>query len=388
MTADFPQTYFPAFSTREHELNAYDRVDSAAKDRMLPVVTLTREREASSLAGSVASLAAAAGGRPVIVDFDPEPRPVATPEEIEIRRREKAAKREIDGKKPFVPSPKQEERYRLQRENTIEFNRSLELLKSPAGGHSAWTGLALSEPNFIPQAKLGDPAATLGQIRAVVAADRRIAFRIHLGVPGAVSAFLAAATGLDHPGRGILILDAGYIRDSVSVARDRVVNALAEIRKHLSPLMFDGMVKVCMAGSFPSSLTKLPGRLRIQERDLFDLVRAGWDVRYGDHASVQRRSGMEAASGWFPHVDVAHLREWHFDRSGKKSNSVGYVDAAKAVKGDAGVWGGRSTSWGTDMVERASRGLLNDGKGLKLTTPGPWVGVRVSQHLSHQAFHP
>lgn len=201
--------------SRVYELNAYDDADPAAKDRMLPVVTLTREREASSLADSVASFAAAAGGRPVIVDFDPEPRPVASPEEIETRRREKAAKREADGKKPFVPSPKQEERYRLQRENTIEFNRSLEVLKSPAGGHAAWTGLALSGPNFIPVAKLGDPAAALAQVRAVVAADRRIAFRLHLGVPGAVSAFLAAAAGLDRPGRGILILDAGYIRQRV-----------------------------------------------------------------------------------------------------------------------------------------------------------------------------
>jgi hypothetical protein len=388
MTDNFSQTYFPAFSTREHELNAYNHADSAAKDRMLPVVTLTREREASSLADSVASLAAAAGGRPVIVDFDPEPRPVASHEEIEIRRREKAAKRKAEGKKPFVPSPKQEERYRLQRENTIEFNRTLELLKSPAGGYAAWMALALSGPNFIPLAKLGDPAAALAQVMAVVAADRRIAFRLHLGVPGAVTAFLAAAAGLDGPSRSILILDAGYIRDSVSVARDRVIDALAEIRKHLSPPMFDGMVKVCMAGSFPSSLTNLPGHLRIQERDLFDLVKADWDVRYGDHASVQRRSGMEAASGWFPHVDVAHLREWHFDRSDKKSNSVGYVDAARVVKGKFHVWRGRSASWGTDMVERASRGMLNDGMGLKLTTPGPWVGVRVSQHLTHQAFHP
>ena len=263
-----------------------------------------------------------------------------------------------------------------------------ELLKSSTGGYSAWTGLGLSGPNFIPLAKLGDPAAALVQVRAVVAANRRIAFRVHLGVPGALSAFLASAAGLDGPGRGILIFDAGYIRDGVSVACDRVVNALVEIRKHLHPEMFDGMVKVCMAGSFPSSLTNLPGRLRIQERDLFDLVKADWDVRYGDHASVQRRSGMEAASGWFPHVDVAHPREWHFDRSAKKSNSAGYVDAAKVVRGNAGVWAGRSSSWGSDMVERAARGLLNDGRGLKLTTPGPWVGVRVSQHLTHQAFHP
>lgn len=388
MTEEFPQGYFPAFSTRVHELKAYAHVDPAAKDRMLPVVTLTREREASSLAPSVASLAEAAGGRPVIVDFDPEPRPVESPDEIEVRRREKAAKRVAEGKKPFVPSLKQEERYRLQRECKIEFNRSLEALKSPIGGYAAWTGLALSGPNFIPVAKLSDPAAALAQVRAVVAANRHIAFRLHLGTPGVVPAFLAAAAGLDGPRRGILILDAGYIRDSVSVAFDRVVYALAEIKKHLGPAMFDGMVKVCMAGSFPSSLTSVPGRLRIQERDLFDLVKSDWDVRYGDHASVQRRSGMEAASGWFPHVDVAHPREWHFDRSAKKSNSLGYVDAAKVVKGNARIWGGRSASWGTDMVERASRGLLNDGKGLKLTTPGPWVGVRVSQHLTHQAFHP
>jgi hypothetical protein len=186
-----------------------------------------------------------------------------------------------------------------------------------------------------------------------------------------------------------VLFDAGYVRDDLVAGCRRVGQALDVVRRALGRTAFDALTKVCMSGSFPSSLKDIPTSLRILERDLHQaIVRGGWDVRYGDHASVHQRVPNIIANGWFPHVDVAHGDAWYFDRAATKQNSAGYITAARHLVGDTTVWSGRSTSWGTDMVERASRGLLTDADGRKLTTPGPWIGVRVSQHLSQQVLHP
>lgn len=393
MSNSYSRSYYPAFSTREHELRAYATLDGPIKDQMLPVVTLTRDDAGESFEGSLDALLQAAGGRPLIVDFDPTFKTSPSDEEIEQRRLRREAKLLRERKTPRPPSPKQQEawdRQRAEARRAVEaFNRSVARLQEPAGGYAAWRSLGLSAPNLIPAAKLGDPAAALAQVEAVTGAGRRIAFRLNLRVPGAVASFLYAARGLSSTDRAILILDAGYIRDDARAGMARVVDALDVIRRGLGGSAFAAMTTVCMAGSFPSSLRDLPTTLTILERDIHAaVVRHGWDVRYGDHASIQHRSPMSGGRGWFPHVDVAHPRQWHFALSDAKWDSNGYIEAAGALVANPPVWSGRAACWGAAMVERASGGVLHDGAGGRLTTPGPWLGVRVSQHLSQQAVHP
>lgn len=389
MPVPLAQKYFPAFSTREAELRAYSELPGTILDRMVPVITLTREREAPSLEASLAAVAAVANGRPIIVDFDPIPRDLRSEEEIEAERARKAEQRRRDGKKPFVPTEKHKARWQQQRDTTIAFNDSVEALKDGAGGYANWRMFCLPTPTVIPVIQAADPTQVLPQVRAIVAADRRIAFRIDVRDPLSVGAFLIAAPVLDRADRAIVILDAGHIRGSVAGAQELVTKTLKGIQDNVPPALFQGLLKVCMAGSFPNVLTTLLSPLEIQERELFDLVVAeGWDVRYGDHASVQPRRAQGGANGWLPHVEMAHPRRWYFERSNLNSDKKGYIDSAKLLVGNAVAWSGRSTSWGTDMVERASRGLLNDGGTFKLTTPGRWVGPRVSQHLTQQALHP
>lgn len=389
MTEQLLQKYFPAFSTREAELRAYGELLPGIREQMIPVVTLTRERDAPSFQESLSSILTAARGNPLIVDFDPVLRPLKTDAEIRADRAQAAAKRKLEGKKPFVPSEKQLAHWQGIRDTTIGFNRNLEALKDSTRGYENWRRLGCSASNLIPVIQTEDLSAVVTQVQELLNAGRTMAFRLRLKQPGALVPFLTAAQAFNLAGKAIVILDAGHIRGAVAGAHRVIGDALKDLRNRLPEPMFRGLLKVCMAGSFPNVLADLWSPLEIQERDLFDLVVSdGWDVRYGDHSSVQPRTPQGGANGWLPHVEVVHPRRWHFYRSDKNTDRQGFIDAAVALVGDPAVWAGRSMSWGTDMVERASRGILDDGGALKLTTPGPWVGVRVSQHLTQQALHP
>ncbi len=390
MPSALPHSYFPAFSTREGELKAFKELDPSILDRIVPVVTLTREREAPSLAASLYTVVETVGSRPIIIDFDHRPRPLKTPQEIQAERARKAEERREQGKPPFNYTDNFEARLVRQRQATVDFNRSIADLQSSSNGYENWRAFSLSYENVIPIVKMSDPAQIAAQVRGIVKAGRKMAFRVDVTDPGSIATFLVAAPHIDRSDRAVIILDAGYIRGSVGGAEIRVTKALKDIQNNI-PAIFDEVVKVCMAGSFPSSLLGLTSPLVIEERNLFDRVRnAGWGVRYGDHASVQPRSDQDFGNGFYAHVEVAHRRSWYFDRASAKSKASEYQKCALALVNNAVAWGGRCKSWGTDAVERVAQHHSDDGRvpPFKLSKPGRWVGVRVSQHITQQALHP
>jgi Beta protein len=378
--------YFPALSAREAEAKAYSTLCDAIKDRMLPIITLNREREAPSPAASLGTILSAAEGRPIIIDFDPEPKPVqsATERAAEIASRD--AKRISQGKRPS--SEKERARWLGLRAQTEEYNRAVVRLSLPDDGYRAWREFSLAAPNLIPLVRQDEPVQAAVQVDAIVAAGRRWAFRINVAEPMSAARFLAMTPQVSRrPDLVIVILDAGHVRGDVHGATRSIARSLEAMRAHI-PTHFDAVLKVCLSGSFPATVRDLASPLRIQERDVFDGIRAlGWDARYGDYASVFRRSAQGGANGWLPHVEVAHGREWHFRLSDRNSDAQGYVECAQALVADSSVWAPRSTSWGTAKVLAASQGTLTDGR-TKLTTPGKWIGIRVSQHLTCQASMP
>lgn len=390
MNTKIAHKYVPAFSTREAELKAYAALEGDVKDQILPVITLTRQRSAIDLGSAISCVVDAAETRPVIVDFDRLLKTAKTEEDATKERKAKRDKVIALGNIPKVYTEKQEEAWRRRRGETREavrlFNDELLKLQNPSDGYSAWRSLCLSVPNLIPTAQLGNSTEATEQVEAILAAGRDVAFRVDLCNPKALPAFLSAVRAVGQPDKAHMILDAGHVRGDVTGGYRLVVEALAAVRSYLGHEVFGGLQKVCMAGSFPSTLRGLPSELRILERDLYEsVVRDGWDVRYGDHASIQQRSTMQASNGWFPHVDVSHERAWHVGlREDFKSKKQGYIEAAKTLVSTEGVWKERADCWGANMVARASLGELTDADGKMFTTPGPWLGVRMNQHLKKQ----
>ncbi len=381
--------YYPAFSTRPNEIRSYDNIDDKSKNLMLPVVSLTRALEAASFSPAAETLAQALGGRTVIVDFDPNPRPVKSHQEIEEARRKRDEKRRSEGKEPFNPTEKQERRWRLQREAVAAFNEHLEEVRSGANGYEAWRKVATAHPNFVPVVKLGNIAEAEKMVDTLIGAGRRMAFRVDVRDQTGIDVFFAVVPKIIDSQQAVVILDAGYIRGDLPWAEKLANAVLRQIEATLPPSLWRGLAVVSMASSFPNSLADLPSPLPILERELRDrLIGVGWDVIYGDYAAIQPRTTMAAAKGWFPHVEVAHSREWHFRRSALKSDAKGYIRSAGNLVSDSGVWPGRPAGWGAALVSQAAAGRLDHGTGLRLTTPGPWVGVRMHQHMTQQVHHP
>lgn len=392
MTPPLSQRYFPAFSTRENELRAYSNLTDAAKHQMVPAVTLTRDVDGEAFEGSLEGLLEAAAGRAVVLDFDPVFKVPTSDEVLELRRQRKEERLRLEGKASKPATERQKEAWARQRTEARaaidRYNRRVAQLLSPAGGYAAWCALGLSAPNLIPVVQLADLVEARRLVETVTSVGRMVAFRVRLHDPKSVANFLFAAGGLKDPTLGIVILDAGYVRLDIAAGERQITEALDLANRALGGPVFDALTKVCMAGSFPSSLKDMPTTLRIVERDLFDRLAEKWDVRYGDHASVHPRVAEMFANGWFPHVDVAHAREWHFQRGDKNRASKDYIKLSNQLVSKPAIWAPKADCWGSETVERAAAGVLTDASGVKMTSPGPWMGVRISQHLSQQAFLP
>ena len=304
-------TYFAAVASRENEFRGYSNLADSAKDRITLVVTLTRINRATDFEPALASVLEAVDGRPVIVDFDPEPKPEKSDNDVEAGRRIKELRAAALGRSIRALSDRQLADHARQRAETRAFNQEVHRMRSPDGGYAAWRQLSTGSPNLIPLAKLEDATNALAFVESVVGEGRPVAFKVDVSVPTSIALFLSAARALTPGSQAVLLLDAGYIRDTHGAAAARMLGALEAIRGALGSERFNALVKVSLGGSFPATIQPGSSKLRILERDLHRHVQAnGWDVRYGDRASVFQRMTTIIAQGWFPHVEVAHPDTW------------------------------------------------------------------------------
>ena len=383
-------TYVPAFSTRDNELRAYIKTDTLTKDHMLPLVTLRRDLESEAFEGPLAELLMAANGRPLLLDFDPVPRLDKTEEERKRHRDNKEARRLREGKPLRTPTKKQLEAYKRSRDAASiardAYNARVARLLSPTDGYSDWREFSLAAPNVIPVANLGNLTEARKQVEAIGAAKRMVAFRVDLKSVETLDSMIHAAEALSQEG-GVAVFDAGYVRNDPFSAVQKISDALERARTKISRSKFDALAVVCMASSFPSSLADMSSPLRIIEIDIISEVRKrGWSVTYGDHSSIQHREGNKPVRGWIPHVEVVHDGGWHYRRGEKNKEGKDYSKLAKGLVSDTSIWSGKANCWGSDMIERASKNILFDSDGKTITFPGPWITIRVNQHLTKQAL--
>lgn len=375
--------YFPCFSTRTFEFMAYSNCSSGVKDSIVPIVTLTRQREAETFADSFDLVAEGTEGRPVIVDFDREPRPITSAIEADAIRRQKAAKREAqDGKKPRERTEKELARYAELRRLTEQFNAHLSRIARSPQGAAAWIAMAASRPGFVPTAQLTSTEAIQEQVAVANRGGHPIAFRVAADDLRQVALAGMAISGLDNPATAYLVVDAGFVRNrasSAALTTETTLNAL----KNAAGEAFARCRKIVVSGSFPSSLRELPRQLEMEESIHHDLISGSWAVEYGDHASLPKKSNRKGGNGWFPHVDLTLDRQWRIELEERNSDSSAYIRcAANTVKSDG--WKARTDCWGTSVIEQVAAGTSKVGN-TKFVVPGPWIAVRANQHITRHA---
>ncbi|WP_189340338.1 hypothetical protein [Mesorhizobium sp. M4B.F.Ca.ET.049.02.1.2] len=372
--------YFPSFSTRPFEFKAYAHCTEMIKDSIIPIVTLTRQSRAESFSDSIDLVSDASQGRPVIVDFDRTPRPLTTEAEAADKRRQKAEKR---GTPSRDRSKKELAHYAELRRETEQFNAHLSGLKDPVTGSVSWIRMASAHAGMVPIVRLVSAEAVTAQIQAANASGIAVAFRIDPEDQLQVGLAGRGLSGLRQPGSAFLILDAGDVRNRVSSACAAAESAFRSLRNAAGE-SFERVRKTLVSGSFPSSsLRDLPRLLPMEEGLLYERVSGSWQVEYGDHASLPKRSARSGSNGWFPHVDLTLDGHWRIELEERNSDRTGYGRCARATIA-SGEWKSRTECWGTSVVKEVADGSTTVG-GVKFVVPAAWLSVRANQHISRFA---
>lgn len=372
--------YFAEFSTRNFELKAYEKLEDKTKDGITPIVTLTRMQGVTSFQPAIEDVLATTKGREVIVDFDPIPKAVKSEQDAEESRRRKAAR----DRRPYkAPTEKQLAHYAALRKSTEAFNTALKKLTDRTKGGLAWMKFVETYATAVPIVQLYGEMSVLDQVAFANDHKLKIAFRplsIHQEQVDLTRAGLAAVAD---PTKAILLLEAEHRRGDVEGTKRRLEGTLRRLSGALGS-RFNTINKVIVSSSFPGApLRDRPRLLEIEEIDIYAAISGGWDVAYGDHCSIQPRSEQAGGSGWFPHVDLVDKAHWLVEIDDHKSESKGFIEAAKrVVKTDH--WSRRAKCWGTQMIFEASEGRVTHSD-IKLTTPAPWLAVRMNQHMTRRA---
>ncbi len=378
--------YFPAMSTRVHEQLAYSKCSPAVKDRMVPIVTLTRYGKSETLLETAEVLLADLDGRNAIVEFDPEPRPTTSADEATERRKRKEEARIAKGGNPG--RPRTENQLAMDAENrrrTNVFNRHVEELSDPNGGGVRWVEMMSDIPDLVPILQIVD-AQIEPQLAVLRRKNTRGALRIKPRDLTQTRVFFDNVARIrDHGDAVVIIVDVEDIRGRVT--------ASLEATKVFYSQMYEGFGEdadlvqtILLSNSFPGPpLRDVSRTLTIEDLSFHRNVASTFPTRYGDYMSIPPRRGSGiSANGWFPHVDLVSSEDWHICLFENNSDETKYIDAAKALHGGS-LWKQRADCWGAKVIEKVAVDgtLVVDGK--RFTTPTSWLSVRANQHLNQLA---
>jgi hypothetical protein len=268
----------------------------------------------------------------------------------------------------------------VTRELTYQ-NPAAHALLEAADDFKAWRDFVESVPNAIPTVQFA-PNARLPQIirqtRHLENMDRKLAFRIS-DFQGDTNKVVTALSAMDDPKNALIVIDAGYIRETMAASIAACISSVNDIRDEIPSAEI-----TVISTSYPASVTSFvysngqntAGAINILERDLFEAI--GSDaVIYGDHGSIHARTKAATGGKYTPQIDCSLYDAWIFERR-PNMDGEGYVDAAKAI---VKRWPECTTddTWGAEMIRKAASGNV---EGMK--SRSHWIAVRVNLHLTRQ----
>ncbi len=331
---DYP--YFPSLRTRPAEITGYANLRPQIKKGLVPIMRVGAWPRCDDLSESMDQLVKASEGNPFILDVTRE---------------------------------------------AMYQNGSVHALLDPKDDFKPWRDYVKSFKQAIPTVQFSQMARLpqiIRQTRQLEALDRRIAFRIS-DFQADTSRVITAMSAMDDPKNALIVIDAGYIRETMAASIAACISSVNDIRDEIPSAEI-----AVISTSYPASVTSFlqpPGQatsgvVNILERDLFEAI--GSDVViYGDHGSIHARTKAATGGKYTPQIDCALYDAWLFERR-PNSDGEGYIDAAKAILDQ---WNDCATddTWGAEMIRKAATG---DVAGMK--SRSHWIAVRVNLHLTRQ----
>jgi hypothetical protein len=330
--------YYPALRTRPAEMVGYQNLTESVKDGLLPIMTIGAWPRMEGLDESVRNIQSAVGNRPTIVD--------------------------------------------LTREATYQ-NDIAKALLSPDDNFKQWRDFVSNIPNAIPVVQFASGARLPQIIRQTRLLENatpgsQLAFRIS-DFKNDTNLVINSMSAMDSPQNALVIIDVGYIRETMAASIAACITAANEIREEIPSAEI-----TVLSTSFPSSVTShvsagtngMSGAVNIMERDLHEAIGAD-AVIYGDYGSIHARTRPATGGKYTPHIDCALYDAWVFERR-PGSDAQGYIDAAQAILRVCPSCVEDGT-WGSAEIMRAATGNID---GLKVRSS--WIAVRVNMHITRQ----
>ncbi|WP_153115892.1 beta family protein [Rhodocyclus tenuis] len=330
--------YYPALRTRPAEMYGYRQLSDESKRNMLPIITLGAWRNQEGISESISQLQKAVGERPFILDLT-----------AESSHQNAALRKVLDSEENF----------------------------------KAWQSYVTDIPNAVPVIQITPSAKNQQIIRQTRQLENsglgKVAFRItdFLSETDKVTTALSA---MDSPENALVIIDVGYIRETMAASIAACVTAINQVREDVE----DAIIAV-ISTSFPASVTShldansggKRGIIGILERVLHQEIGGSEVAIYGDHSSIHAKVYANAGGRYTPRIDYPLYDAWAFERR-PETNSTGYIDAATTlIESYPEIL--EDGSWGAEMIRKAAEGLID---GMK--TPSSWIAARVNMHISRQ----
>lgn len=339
MTIDFNEySYYPNLRSRPAEVKGFGELSEPCKDAIIPLFTLGVWPRQTDTKTSLREVIAASGGRPFALDLTSDPS-YLTKDVYELRDPDSNFKKWRD----FIK----------------EIN------------HPVIPVIQITEESKISQ--------VIRQARAFENEGLgKVVFKIN-SFSDQVNNIIAALSALDSSDNALVMIDAGYIRDTLHASLAGTVTLINSIRDEV-----DSAIISVASTSFPSSVMPFidanskgrSGVIDIMETKLHAAI-GREAVIYGDHGSIHSRVYPTSGGRFVARIDYALNDAWVFERR-SETNSQGYISAAEdLIEAFPEILD--DETWGAKKIVQASRGEIDNMK-----TPASWIAARVNMHISRQ----
>ncbi|ENQ0989126.1 beta family protein [Pseudomonas aeruginosa] len=330
--------YYPSLRTRPAEVKGYSELTAEEKSKIIPIFVAGLWPRQNELKASMGRLFEASGDSPIILDITTDPN--YTSEETWM-------------------------------------------LRDPNNNFSNWRKfVSQQDANIVPVVQITEDSKLSSIIRQARAFESvgKLAFKIRRFGQD-TKEIIAALSALDDAENALVIIDAGYIRETLSASLAGCVTAINEIRDEVS----DAVITV-ISTSFPASVVPFLDANSKGERGVISMLETklhaaiGSDAAiYGDHGSIHSRVYIAKGGRYTPRIDYPLNDAWVFERR-PDTDSTGYIDAASTLI-EAYSEINDDDSWGARMIRNAANGEID---GMK--TPASWIAARVNMHISKQIY--
>ena len=327
--------YFPALRTRPAEVRGYSFLTQNIKDGLLPLFTLGLWKKDEMIGRSIKELGDALEGRPFLLDITRE----SAYQNVEVRS-----------------------------------------LLNPDDNFKNWRNFSSKVGGAIPIVQITPITKKSQVIRQARILEghgfNKVVFRV-TEFKDSIDMVTSALASLDSIENALVIIDAGYIRESMAASLAACVTAINSIREEVEETLIS-----VISTSFPASIIPhtvdggMSGAITILERVLHQEIGADAAV-YGDHGSIHSKVYPVSGGKYTPRIDYPLYDAWVFERR-PDTNANGYVQAAQQLVAERPEIL-EDESWGAEKIRNAADGEID---GMK--TPASWIAARVNTHITKQ----